>query len=407
MDSFTKKHLQSLKKGAATAAAAGFFSAPFSVSISHASESQTAKKLKAGTPAESDSGVSISTLFKAAASFIFKDKKETAYFTCDSWLYSRPYIDDSTKTSVSQYSSITVTGTNSGDFWRAETENGETVYIKKSDVTTDETVIESMKQKDDEAKEQQEKDAEEAKKDAEAFTKAQEKAKKEAEEKAKEEKKKQEEKKKKEEEEKKKAKEEAEKAASSEAEKLAMEKLEAQAKKLEAEAEAEASKKAEKLELSQAQAKAKQAQTEASQAQAEAEQEKINTILSQSVSDSDTGTKAVEIAKTKLGHNYVFGAEGPDVFDCSGFTMWVYRQLGVSLPRSAASQYGAVTHTDTPSVGDLVFFKNTYKEGISHVGIVIGNGMMIHAASRKSGLIISSYKSNYYSAHFAGFGKMS
>lgn len=400
MDSFTKKHLQRLKKGAATAAAAGFFSAPFAASVSHAETQATAKKLKAGTPAESEGGVSISTLFKAAASFIFKDRKETVYFTCDSWLYSRPYSDDETKSSVSKYESITVTGTNDGDFWRAETDDGKTVFIKKSDVTSDKTVIDAMKLKDSEEKAQEENEANEAKKNAEKFQKTQEKVKKETEEKEKEEKKKKEEAKKK-------AKEKAEKAAASEAEKLAMEKLNAKAKKLKAEAEAEAEKKAAKIELEQVQSNLQKAQTAASQAQTEAEQEKIDTILSQSVSDSDTGTKVVEIAKTKLGHSYVFGAAGPNVFDCSGFTMWVYRQLGISLPRSAASQYGAVTHTDTPSVGDLVFFKNTYKAGISHVGIVIGNGMMIHAASRRRGLIISSYaSSSYYRAHFAGFGKM-
>ena len=370
LNSFTKKHLQSLKRGAAMAVAAGSVSAPCVPVSAHAAQTS------ASSASESEEGVSISTFFKVAAAFVFSDHTETAYFLNDSWIYSRPYDDAENRVSVSKYESIKITGVNSGEFWRAETGSGKTCFVKKEDVTTDSATIQAMKQQDATEKENQEEKEKEAEKSLKAFQEEQKKL---------EEKRKKEEEKKKKEEEEKKKQEALEKAREMAAEKL---KQQQRLGKLEPE-------------------EAKQSLEQAESALTQAEQEKIDAILSQDVGESEKGEKAIEIAKTKLGHRYVFGASGPDVFDCSGFTGWVYRQLGVSLPRSAAEQYSATQRTDTPSTGDLVFFKNTYKPGISHVGIVIGDGMMIHAASSKRGLIISSYKSSYYSRHFAGFGKMS
>ena len=69
---------------------------------------------------------------------------------------------------------------------------------------------------------------------------------------------------------------------------------------------------------------------------------------------------------SKVGSAYVFGASGPTAFDCSGFTSWVYRQNGKSLPRTASAQYSSTTRVskDGLSAGDLVFFAGTYKSGI-------------------------------------------
>ena len=73
---------------------------------------------------------------------------------------------------------------------------------------------------------------------------------------------------------------------------------------------------------------------------------------------------------------YVWGGASPDGFDCSGLVMYVYGQLGVSLPHNAAEQYDALPHVPLSDLepGDLVFFY-----GLGHVGIYIGGGMMIHA----------------------------
>lgn len=86
---------------------------------------------------------------------------------------------------------------------------------------------------------------------------------------------------------------------------------------------------------------------------------------------------AVDAAMTQRGDPYVYGAEGPDEFDCSGLTSWSYNQAGISLPRSSSAQagYGTPVSRDQLAPGDLVFFY----QPVSHVGIYIGNGQMVHA----------------------------
>jgi peptidoglycan DL-endopeptidase CwlO len=91
---------------------------------------------------------------------------------------------------------------------------------------------------------------------------------------------------------------------------------------------------------------------------------------------STLGGQAVAIAEQYLGVPYVWGGASPSGFDCSGLVMYVYAQLGVSLPHNALMQYDALPHVPTSALepGDLVFFY-----GFGHVGIYIGGGMMIHA----------------------------
>jgi peptidoglycan DL-endopeptidase CwlO len=91
---------------------------------------------------------------------------------------------------------------------------------------------------------------------------------------------------------------------------------------------------------------------------------------------STLGGKAVAIAEQYLGVPYVWGGASPSGFDCSGLVMYVYGQLGVSLPHNAAAQYAATTPVSVQDLqpGDLVFFY-----GFGHVGIYVGNGTMINA----------------------------
>ncbi|MFR0357760.1 C40 family peptidase [Streptomyces sediminimaris] len=86
---------------------------------------------------------------------------------------------------------------------------------------------------------------------------------------------------------------------------------------------------------------------------------------------------AVAYAYSKLGSPYVWGATGPDAFDCSGLVQAAYHSAGVSLPRTTYSQIDAGRRVSRSELapGDLVFFYS----GISHVGIYVGNGQMIHA----------------------------
>ncbi|GAA3771224.1 NlpC/P60 family protein [Streptomyces phyllanthi] len=92
---------------------------------------------------------------------------------------------------------------------------------------------------------------------------------------------------------------------------------------------------------------------------------------------SSRAAAALSYAYGKLGSPYVWGATGPDAFDCSGLTQAAYRAAGVSLPRTTYAQIGAGQHVarDQLLPGDLVFFYS----GVSHVGIYVGNGQMIHA----------------------------
>jgi len=91
---------------------------------------------------------------------------------------------------------------------------------------------------------------------------------------------------------------------------------------------------------------------------------------------STLGGQAVAIAERYLGVPYVWGGASPSGFDCSGLVMYVYEQLGVSLPHNARAQYDSLPHVSESDLepGDLVFF-----DGFGHVGIYIGGGMMIHA----------------------------
>ncbi|MGW7204083.1 C40 family peptidase, partial [Streptomyces sp. NPDC054837] len=86
---------------------------------------------------------------------------------------------------------------------------------------------------------------------------------------------------------------------------------------------------------------------------------------------------AVSYASSKLGSPYVWGATGPDAFDCSGLMQAAYRSAGISLPRTTYAQIDTGRRVARSELlpGDLVFFYSA----ISHVGIYIGNGQMIHA----------------------------
>lgn len=104
-----------------------------------------------------------------------------------------------------------------------------------------------------------------------------------------------------------------------------------------------------------------------------------------------------------LGTPYVFGATGPRAFDCSGFAQYVYRLHGYYIPRTAASQstVGRYVQKSELRVGDLMFYRNTYKLGISHVGIYAGNGRIIHAFP-KLGVTVSSIYHPYLASRYAG-----
>jgi cell wall-associated NlpC family hydrolase len=108
----------------------------------------------------------------------------------------------------------------------------------------------------------------------------------------------------------------------------------------------------------------------------------------------------VGIAMQYLGTPYVWGGASPGGFDCSGFAMYVYAQVGISLPHNAAMQYGSVgvpVSRDDLQAGDLVFF-----DGLGHMGIYIGGGQFIHAPHTGDVVKISSLYDSWYASTYYG-----
>jgi len=115
----------------------------------------------------------------------------------------------------------------------------------------------------------------------------------------------------------------------------------------------------------------------------------------------DLAGKVIDYAKDFLGCAYSYGADGPKSFDCSGFTMYVFKHFDIDLPHSSASQAkkGSQVKKSDLIPGDLVFFKTSSK-GISHVGIYIGKGDFIHASTGGGKVEITSLSETYYNKRY-------
>lgn len=123
-----------------------------------------------------------------------------------------------------------------------------------------------------------------------------------------------------------------------------------------------------------------------------------------SAASPERGLAVATEALRYFGVRYVYGGATPAGWDCSGFVSYVYKQLGVSLPRTTQEQFtvGTPVSANAIKAGDIVFFSDTAGPGISHNGLALGDGRFIHAASEASGTIISSLADPYWSKHFAG-----
>lgn len=136
------------------------------------------------------------------------------------------------------------------------------------------------------------------------------------------------------------------------------------------------------------------------------EQEAVNTStpsprVASVASNGEVGQNIANFAKGLVGKPYVFGSTGPNSFDCSGLIVYVYKQFGISLPRTSQTQayVGTRVSRDELMPGDLVF-SNTYGT-LSHVGIYIGNGQFVHAANSSTGVTISGVNDGYYGSRYA------
>ena len=120
-------------------------------------------------------------------------------------------------------------------------------------------------------------------------------------------------------------------------------------------------------------------------------------------SGKSTTINIVNTAKKFIGGRYVFGGSTPAGFDCSGFTQYVYNQMGINIPRATTSQASAGSRLSKSELqpGDLLIFSNTYKAGPSHAGIYLGNGQFVHAANPSKGIRLDSINSGYYNGKFS------
>ena len=119
---------------------------------------------------------------------------------------------------------------------------------------------------------------------------------------------------------------------------------------------------------------------------------------------ADSGPQVVRVAKKYKGATYKWGGASPRGFDCSGFIWYVCKKAtGKSITRGVneQSKHGRSVSRGKWRLGDLVFFENTIERGLSHVGIYVKRDDFIHAENERTGVVISSPSSDYFSKHYA------
>ena len=122
--------------------------------------------------------------------------------------------------------------------------------------------------------------------------------------------------------------------------------------------------------------------------------------------DDETFAAILEEAEKYLGYPYVWGGSSPATsFDCSGFVSWVINHSGWNVGRlGAQGLYNICTPTSNPKPGDLVFFVGTYDTaGVSHCGIYVGDGMMIHCGDP---IQYANLNTSYWQSHFYAYGRL-
>nr|WP_251025727.1 peptidoglycan endopeptidase [Bacillus sp. ISL-47] len=118
--------------------------------------------------------------------------------------------------------------------------------------------------------------------------------------------------------------------------------------------------------------------------------------------ENSSANSLLEEAQKHIGVPYKWAGSTPEGFDCSGFIYYVLNKSGSQLGRySTDGYYSRSYYINQPQHGDLVFFENTYRPGISHMGFYVGDNKFIHASS--NGVEISSLDDPYYKKHFDGF----
>ena len=120
---------------------------------------------------------------------------------------------------------------------------------------------------------------------------------------------------------------------------------------------------------------------------------------------SSSGQEIASFAMQYVGYPYAYAGEGPYAFDCSGFTKFVIQNtLGMDITHDMFQQIemGQSVGMDELQPGDLVFFANTFRPGLSHAGIYVGGGQFVHAENESTGVKVSDLNSDYYGSRWAG-----
>jgi cell wall-associated NlpC family hydrolase len=128
-----------------------------------------------------------------------------------------------------------------------------------------------------------------------------------------------------------------------------------------------------------------------------------STAQTRSTNQGKTGRQsdALSIARQYLGTPYRYGGSDPRGFDCSGFVLFVFRQLGITLPHNAADQFARLPAVSQPQPGDLVFF-HTYGSGVSHVGIYAGDNRFIHSPRSGKTVEYTDMRIDYWRTRYRG-----
>jgi cell wall-associated NlpC family hydrolase len=118
----------------------------------------------------------------------------------------------------------------------------------------------------------------------------------------------------------------------------------------------------------------------------------------------DPGTQVADLAQQYVGSPYRWGGASPAGFDCSGFVLWIYAQFGVAMPHSEAGELasGVSVSSEDLQPGDILVFANTYRRGVSHAGIYLGDGRFVHAVDESHGVMVSSLWDSYWGPRLVG-----
>lgn len=127
------------------------------------------------------------------------------------------------------------------------------------------------------------------------------------------------------------------------------------------------------------------------------------TVAGRDGSTRSTGALLAEMARRYVGSPYAWGGTGPTSFDCSGFVWFLSSKFNISLPRTSFDMFGAGTPVSRDALlpGDLVFY-TTYAAGASHVGVYLGDGTFVHAASENSGVRITPMDNVWWAPRYLG-----